>query len=67
MAESDTVANGIQVNVAQVEQAAKALANADSKNWESADVRNRYSGLALATVRAYLTPVDPVAVLLEQR
>lgn len=45
----------VQVEVAGLERAARALAVADSKNWEHADVRNRYRGLVLTTVAVYLT------------
>lgn len=67
MSQNTTLANGVQVNVEQIDRAARDLAAADAKDWKSSDVRNRYRGLALITVRAYLTPIDPVAELLEQR
>lgn len=65
MSETITSSNGIQVDVDQIERAAKALAVADCKNWKDSDVRNRYRGLALTTVSTYLAPVDPVRDLLE--
>lgn len=49
----DTVP-GVQVDIDRLESAAKTLATADAKNWGNPDVRNRYRGLALSTIGAYL-------------
>lgn len=55
--DTDTVA-GVQVDIDGVERAARALAAADSKGWTHVEVRNRYRGLALAAIGAYVaTPV----------
>jgi len=47
-------ATGVSLDGDRIDTAAITLAKADGKDWNHGDVRNRYRGLALVTVRAYL-------------
>jgi hypothetical protein len=49
-----TTVTGVSLDGDRIEVAAITLAEADGKDWTYGDVRNRYRGLALVTVRSYL-------------
>ncbi|MBB5852508.1 hypothetical protein ACFQ05_04405 [Amycolatopsis umgeniensis] len=49
---------GVQVDLEHLDQAAEALAGASSRDWRNVDVRNRYRGLALITIGAYLAATE---------
>ncbi len=55
---TDHIETGVTVDLDRLERAAQVLAVASSHNWGNADVRNRYRGLALTTIGAYLAPGD---------
>lgn len=49
---------GVHVDLDRLDRAAEALATASSRDWRNADVRNRYRGLALTTIGAYLATTE---------
>ena len=57
--DGDRIENAVSLDGDRIENAAITLAKADGKDWNTGDVRNRYRGLALVTVRSYLAQHDP--------